>query len=159
MAKVFMTCGKVCSGKSTYAKQLCARHHAMLLSVDEVMLSLFGQHAGDRHDEYVARTEQYLYAKSAELTAIGVNVVLDWGFWLREEREYARAYYGQRGIECELHYIDISDETWRQRLEQRNRAVLAGETQAYYIDDAIAAKFAAIFEPPERDEAEVWGEA
>jgi len=48
MAKVIMTCGKICSGKSTYAKQICIENHAVILSVDEIMLSIFGQHSGEK---------------------------------------------------------------------------------------------------------------
>lgn len=51
MAKVFLICGKICSGKSTYAEQLRVKNKtAILLSVDEIMLSIFGQYIGERHD-------------------------------------------------------------------------------------------------------------
>ena len=53
--KVIMTCGKPCSGKTTYAKAYCERHNAVLLSADELMLSLFGNDAGEKHDEYVEK--------------------------------------------------------------------------------------------------------
>ena len=85
MAKVFLICGKICSGKSTYSEKLRKEHKAVLLSIDEITLSLFGQHCGDKHDDYVERTEKYLFEKSLEILEIGVNVVLDWGFWTKEE--------------------------------------------------------------------------
>ena len=77
MAKVILICGKICSGKTTYANKLKAESGAVLLSVDEVMLTLFGQHCGDRHDEYAAKTKEYLYAKSLELLGMGIDVILD----------------------------------------------------------------------------------
>ncbi len=52
MAKVFLICGKICCGKSTYAKRLQAENNAVLLSVDEIMLAVFGLYAGEKHDEY-----------------------------------------------------------------------------------------------------------
>ena len=55
MAKVIMTCGKICCGKSTYAETVCREKQAVLLSVDELMLTLFGQDAGDAHDTLTAR--------------------------------------------------------------------------------------------------------
>lgn len=158
MAKVFLICGKICSGKSTYAEQLRVQHRAVLLSVDEITLALFGQHCGEKHDDYVERTQNHLFDKSLELIEVGINVVLDWGFWMKEERDHARAFYNSRNIECELHYIDISDETWQARLEKRNRAVLADETSAYYVDDHLAAKFAGLFEKPSKEEIDVWVE-
>lgn len=100
----------------------------------------------------------YLFDKSLELIEAGINVVLDWGFWMKEERDYAREFYNGRNIECEFHYIDISDETWKARLMKRNSAILAKETSAYYVDDNLAAKFGALFEKPSRDEIDVWVE-
>ena len=155
MAKVFLICGKICCGKTTYANKICAENNAVLLSVDEITLALFGQHCGDKHDEYVERTEKYLLNKSLELIQNDINVVLDWGFWTKEERKTVKEFYKSRGIECELHYIEISDETWKYRLNKRNVAVLANETSAYYVDDNLAAKFASIFEIPDKDEISV----
>ena len=154
MSKVFLICGRICCGKTTYAQKLCKENNAILLSVDEITLALFGQHCGDKHDEYVERTEKYLLNKSLELIGNGINVVLDWGFWTKAERESVKDFYKSRNIEYELHYIDISDNTWKARLNKRNNAVLANETSAYYVDDNLALKFASIFEVPSQDEAD-----
>lgn len=131
------------------------QNNAVLLSTDEITLALFGQHCGNNHDEYVERTQNYLFNKSLELIEVGINVILDWGFWMKEERDYAREFYNNRNIECEFHYIDISDETWKIRLKKRNNEILAKETSAYYIDDNLAEKFASIFEVPNEDEIDV----
>ncbi len=155
MAKVILICGKICCGKTTYAQKLCAENNAVLLSVDEITLALFGQHCGDKHDEYVERTQNYLFNKSLELLEVGINVILDWGFWMKEERDYAREFYNSRNIECEFHYIDISNETWQTRLHKRNNEVLAEKISAYYVGDNLAEKFASIFEVPNTDEIDV----
>ena len=84
MAKVILICGKICSGKSTYGESLRLRENAALLSIDEIMLSLFGQHCGDKHDEYSEKAQTYLFHKSLELIEVGVDVILDWGFGLRK---------------------------------------------------------------------------
>ena len=154
--KVILICGKICSGKSTYAKERCRQNHTVLLSVDEITLALFGQYCGDMHDTYVERTQNYLFDKSLELIESGIDVVLDWGFWMKEERDYAKAFYKTRNIAYEFHYIDISDETWKVRLKNRNSAVLAKETSAYFVDDNLASKFGALFEIPGKDEIDVW---
>lgn len=90
-----------------------------------------------------------------ELVEVGINVILDWGFWMKEERDYAREFYNSRNIPCEFHYIDISDETWKARLKKRNSEVLARETSAYYVDDNLAEKFGSIFEVPNTYEIDV----
>lgn len=155
MAKVILICGKICSGKSTYAEQLRVHHNAVVLSTDEITFALFGQHCGDNHDDYVERTQNYLFNKSLELIEVGINVILDWGFWMKEERDYAREFYNSRNIACEFHYIDISDETWKERLKKRNSEVLSETTSAYYADDNLAEKFASIFEVPNKAEIDV----
>ena len=86
MSKVYLICGKICSGKSTYAQALLRESGAVILSVDELMLALFGQHAGEKHDDYAARIKAWYRQKSLELLASGLDVILDWGFWTRKER-------------------------------------------------------------------------
>ena len=144
-AKVILICGKICSGKSFYAERLRKEHGAVMLSVDEITLSLFGQHIGEKHDEICERTQKYLFEKSLEIVEAGTEVILDWGFWQREDREYAREFYRSRGVPCEFHYVDISDEVWKKNLSERNAAVSAGKTAAYFVDDDLAAKFERMF--------------
>ena len=156
MPKVIMTCARICSGKTTYANRLRKELGAVVLSVDEITLALFGQDAGEMHDTYVERAEKYLYEKSLDILEIGVDVILDWGFWQKSERQHAREFYASHGIKCEFHYIDLTDDEWNKRLHKRNAAVLAGETSAYYVDEGLAAKFGGMFEKPARDEIEVW---
>lgn len=156
MAKVIMICGKICCGKSTYAEEIRLENNAVVLSVDEIMLAVFGQHAGDKHDEYANNTQKYLFSKSVEFVEAGINVILDWGFWRKADRKFAREFYEARNIECGFHYIDISDEVWKQRLDKRNSSVLAGETSVYFVDDNLAQKFGVIFEMPSKEEIDVW---
>ena len=47
MAEVILICGKICSGKSTWAKALCRESGALCLSVDELMLALLPERLGD----------------------------------------------------------------------------------------------------------------
>ena len=144
MATVYLICGKLCCGKSTYAKKLKRNHKAVVLSVDEIMLAVFGLYAGEKHDEYAANVRTYLFEKSLELIQTGVSVILDWGFWTKAARYEAKAFYRSRNIE------------WQARINQRNRSIMAGETTAYIVDSALAAKFEAKFEPPAKEEVDVW---
>ncbi|MBQ9808153.1 MAG: ATP-binding protein [Ruminococcus sp.] len=152
MAKVIMTCGKICSGKSTYAAKLCSELNAVILSVDELTLALFRNETGEMHDVYVERAEKYFFEKSVQIVRAGMNVILDWGLWTKAERKYAKEFYDSQNIECELHYLRISDELWKKRISERNSLVKAGKVSAYYVDEGLAMKFASIFEEPEDHE-------
>ena len=74
MPKVILICGKICVGKSTYAEKFRAEGNAVLLSVDEIMLAVFGQYAGERHDEYVRNVQQYIFDKSLEILQAGAMI-------------------------------------------------------------------------------------
>lgn len=156
MAKAILICGKLCSGKTTYAKELCGKLGAVLLSVDEVMLALFGQHCGEKHDEYAEGTQRYLFEKSIEILQNGVDIVLDWGFWTKDTRRSARDFYLSRNIPCELHYLDISENMWHSRIDNRNREVSCGVVQAYFVDEPLLKKLESRFEAPCKDEIDVW---
>lgn len=156
MNKVILLCGKICSGKSTYAKKLIHKEKAVLLSCDELMLALFDPLLGDKHDVISERTQQYLYQKSLDIIAAGANVLLDWGYWQKSRRDAARAFYAEKGIATEFHYIDISDENWQKNVAERNAAVLNGKSDAYFIDQGLAEKFERLFEAPSREEMDVW---
>lgn len=48
MPKVHLMCGKICSGKTTFAQKLRKEIKGVVLSVDEITLSLLGQDAGEK---------------------------------------------------------------------------------------------------------------
>ena len=155
MAKVIMLCGRLCSGKSTFAARLRDELGAAVLSVDELMIALLGRETGEMHDEYVRRAKGYLYGKAVDIARAGACVVLDQGFWSRSERDEARAYFAANGVECELRYLRISDEEWSRRIDKRNAEVAAGRSDAYFVDDGLRAKFISLFEEPADGEADV----
>ena len=121
VAKVIMTCGKICCGKSTYARKLKEKLNAVILSVDELMLSLFPDGIGEMHDTYALRTEQYLLALSLQILKTGADVILDWGLWTREQRIRIKNFYSDRRIEYEIHYLRISREEWEQRHKAKRK--------------------------------------
>lgn len=155
MATVKLICGRLCSGKTTYCNKLISEHGGVLLSCDEITLALFDGELGERHDDMVERIKRYLLQKAEELIGNGVDVLLDWGFWRISDREAAREFFSARGIAFELHYLDIPDKLWRERIEKRNYAVERGEASAYYVDEGLMQKFRDMFEPPLPSEIDV----
>ena len=155
MANVVFVCGKICCGKTTYSQTICEENDAVLLSVDEITLAVFDGDLGEKHDEYVKRIKTYLLKKAVEIVRSGTAVVLDWGFWTKAEREFAKAIFRDNGIETEMHYLDISEEQWQRNIKKRNAEVLAENTSAYYVDDGLIHKFNSAFMMPEKDEIDV----
>ncbi|MCR5708748.1 MAG: ATP-binding protein [Ruminococcus sp.] len=155
MSNVIMLCGRLCSGKSTYSAMLRDELGAVVLSVDELMIAILGRETGDMHDEYVRRAKQYILRKTAETARAGAVVVLDQGFWSRAERRDARDFFAARDVDCELRYCKITDEEWERRIAKRNAEVAEGRSDAYFVDDGLKAKFLAMFEEPDEDEADI----
>ena len=152
MARVIMTCGKLCSGKSTYARKLQKERNAVLLSIDELMLALFPEGAGEDHDIYVQRTKQYLLCLSLQILQAGRDVILDWGLWTKAQRGRLRAFYAEYGIESEIHYLHVSDEEWQRRIRKRNSEK---DPSDYYVDEGLLKKFENLFEEPEQQETDL----
>ena len=58
---------------------------------------------------------------------LGTNVILDFGFWAREEREDYRSRAKQLGAGSEVHFLDVSEDELLRRLEERNSRPSKGE--------------------------------
>ena len=159
MAKVIMTCGKICCGKSTYARKLQENRNAVVLSIDDITLALFPEGAGEMHDTYVLRAEQYLLSLSLQILENGVDVILDWGLWTRAQRERLRAFYTGHGVENEIHYLRLSPEEWERRIRKRNAEQNKEEPQSYYVDEGLLRKVDSLFEEPSDTETDLLIEA
>ena len=155
MPKLILICGKICAGKTTYAKRLMDGIQAIRLSGDEIMLALFPEPLGDRYEIVLDGVLDYLYNKAAEIISSGINVIMDCGFWQRHYRDEANAFFRERAITPEWHYVSVSDETWRKNIELRNGNILSGGTGDYYVDENLLAKFLNKDDEPLPDEIDV----
>lgn len=60
MAKIFLLCGKICSGKTYYARQLKGKYSAVILSTDEVTFDLIENEQGEYYNVFAERVNLYL---------------------------------------------------------------------------------------------------
>lgn len=156
MSDVILICGMICSGKSHYARKLAKERNAVILSCDEISADIFHHAEGERFDDIAADIKRYLHKIAARIAGTGGNVILDWGFWTRAERREVSEYYAACGITCEWHYIDIPEPEWRCNIGLRNKAVAAGETSDFFVDDGLMAKLLSLFETPKHEEMDHW---
>ena len=154
MAEVIMTCGRLCCGKTTYARKLQEQRNAVILSIDEVMLTLFPEGAGEAHDRLAQKTEKYLLSLSLQILQAGTDVILDWGLWTRAQRGRLRDFYNSRGIVNKIHYLRTGEEEWQRRIRKRN-AVRQEEPSAYFVDEGLLQKTNALFEEPSAEEVDL----
>lgn len=154
---VYMICGKICSGKTYYAKRLQTLHPAVILSTDEATYDLIENAQGELYNRFARKVNRYLMKKAAEISRAGADVILDWGFWTTADREEISAYFSDRGIPFEWHYLDISEDLWLRNIQQRNERILAGNGGSdFYVDEGLKTKLLSMFQIPAREEMDVW---
>ena len=156
MSKIIAICGKICCGKSYYAKQIKEKENAVVLSTDEATYDLIDNEQGELYDVFAERVNKYLMKKAVEIVKAGCNVILDWGFWTRAERQETTKYFNQFGIDVEWHYVDIEQSRWKQLIEERNNKIKNGNGGSnFYVDEGLMEKLLSKFEEPTRDEINV----
>lgn len=157
MAKVILICGKICSGKSWYARQLRQQHNAVILSTDEATYDLIFNEQGEFYNVFAQRVNGYLRKKAVEIVHAGANVILDWGFWTKMDRKNISDYFCRHGVEYVWHYVDVDDDLWQCNIARRNQAVLSGEGGSdFYVDEGLLNKLLSLFEIPEKGEIDIW---
>jgi len=81
-----------------------------------------------------------------------VDVILDYSFWLRSERDKYRSRAFAAGAMHTLYYIDCSPELIKRHLEERNAIQPPG---TIVITDEMLAEWVPGFEEPGDDEEKV----
>ena len=147
-----LICGLPGSGKTTLAKRLALEVAAVRLCPDEWKHDL----GIDYYDEdRRVRLEQRLWRLGQELLGLGQSVILENGFWAREERDELRLGARSLGVPVELHYLEAPiDELWR-RLEIRDELAVPGTVPIKRED---LEKWALQFEAPDAAEQALFDE-
>lgn len=143
MAKVIALCGKICAGKSTLARKLRDELPAVVLNSDELTLSIPFE-----HDIVYPIVKDYMMRKAVEIVRAGANVVIDFGFWSRADRDHAKTFFSGAGMELEWRYVSVTDEEWNRNIAARNEKVRSGEETSYFVDEGLAEKCLRLFEEP-----------
>jgi predicted kinase len=152
MATLHLMVGLPCSGKTTLARKLEHEKSALRLTPDEWQIPLFGQDAEEpEHDTRHSIIESMLWNIAGRALELGTNVILDFGFWAREEREEYRSRAKQLGASSEIHYLDVSEEELLRRLEERN---LRASQESFRISKEAMKPWIAFFQKPTPDELE-----
>ena len=157
MPKVIALCGKICSGKTFYANKIKEEKNAVILSTDEVTFYLMDNEQGERYDDFAKRVNEYLMKKAIDIVRAGANVILDWGFWSKEERINLTNYYKKYNIPVEWHYVDVTQEKWQDLIKKRNELIVSGqEKYSFYFDDGLKKKLLDSFNEPSKEEMDIW---
>jgi predicted kinase len=149
-ATLHLICGLPCSGKTTLARRIEHERRALRLTPDEWIARLFGPGiSGEALDAARDPTESALWDLAERVLSLGVDVILDFGFWSRRERDDFRFRAAKLGARTELHYLDVPEDILLCRLAERNSQLPPG---TFRIEDEDLRRWCRSFEPPSDDE-------
>jgi predicted kinase len=116
--RLIILCGLPGSGKTTLAKALEARLHAVRFCPDDWMEAL----SLDIYDEKQReRIEALQWKLGQELLARRLVIIIEWGTWGRSERDSLRLEARSLGAAVELHYLTASIDVLFERIRCRGR--------------------------------------
>jgi predicted kinase len=150
VATLFLIVGLPGAGKTERAKSLAAEHSALRLTPDAWMIPLFGdpQPAGKRDV-----LEGRLIWLALEALRLGTSVVLDFGFWGRDERSSLRWLARSVGASSQVIYLPVDRATQIERIEHRG---MRTPHETFVMTEADVDRWRSQFDAP--DVAELGGE-
>ena len=113
---LFLTVGLPGTGKTSAARRIEVEHRALRLTKDDWVKALYG-------DENPPAAQDVIEGRLVEIglraLELGVNVVIDYGLWGRDERSALRQAAADRGAAVEMLFFELHPAEQRSRLDQR----------------------------------------
>jgi predicted kinase len=147
---VYVLCGFIGAGKTTFAKELEQKTGAVRITKDEWLIRLIGNDPTiDGYEDYDSKVIGLTRDFAFYLAEKGVDVILDEGFWFKEQRAELRKRIGAIGAEAVLYYLDTPIETIRERVAGRNLEV---RDDSFEISREMLDNYLQYWQPPDEDE-------
>ncbi len=150
-AKLYLMCGKMAAGKSTFARELARTTGAVLLVQDDCLGALYPGEIREISDfvKCSARLRDALSPLICDLLSRGISVVLDFPGNTKTQRQWFRTLFEGAGVHHELHFMDAPDDLCKRQLRQRSQHLPVGSP---WTTDAEFDAITAYFQPPTEDE-------
>ena len=147
---IYMLCGCIGCGKTTYARKLASERKAFILSNDQFTVGIFGNDPGrEILDRYIKPIETLQLKLCDQLLSLGISAVFDNGFWTRQSRDKLRDYGQQHNVPVYMIYLTAPESIMRERASARTQQMNA---ETFFINGEIWDELRPIFEPPMIDE-------
>ena len=127
MATLYLMVGLPGAGKTTRARELALDVGALRFTPDEWIEPLYGPLEGEALDAVRYPVEGVCWKVASDALRLGINAILDFGFWAKEEREDYRARALALGAETKIVYMPATKEQLYERISRRNEGLTAGE--------------------------------
>ncbi|MBI2621537.1 MAG: AAA family ATPase [Candidatus Levybacteria bacterium] len=145
---VIMVCGLPGAGKTTFAKKLEKERKAVRFCPDEWIIPLL-KDPTDMDEAKRIRTplEKLMFEQAIILANLGVNVILENGFWTKVDRDHHKVQLKKAGLRIELFFLDAPLNVLWERVKKRNK-----KDYPFKVSLAYLKKWHKIFGPPTEEE-------
>lgn len=147
---VYLLCGFIGAGKTTFAKKLEARTGAVRITKDEWLIQMVGNDptiAG--YEAFDSRMCGLSRDVAFQLAAKGIDVILDEGFWEKDQRDEMRRRTAEAGARAVMYYLDTPIDTIRERVARRNTTPAK---DSFAISAELLDFYLQYWQPPDEDE-------
>ena len=139
---LFLTVGLPGTGKTTDARRIEVEKKALRLTKDEWLKALYGLANPPSASDVIDGRLAEIRLRALEL---GINVVIDYGLWGRDERSALRQAAADLGAAAEMRYFELTPAEQRRRLDRRQAEQ---PHTTWHMSDEELAEWAAIFSVP-----------
>jgi predicted kinase len=147
---VYVICGFIGAGKTTFAKKLEQKTGAVRITKDEWLIRLIGNDPTiDGFAEYDEEICELSRDVAFQLVEKGIDVIIDEGFWAREQRDDLKLRIDASGAKMVLYYLDTPIESIRERVEGRNAHPAK---DSFKISREMLDSYLEYWQPPGEDE-------
>jgi len=149
-AIVYVLCGFIGAGKTTFAKKLEERTGAVRITKDEWLIRMVGNDPTiDGYEDYNRRMWELSRDVAFQLAAKGIDVIIDEGFWAKEHRDLMRRRAEDVGAQPVVVFLDTPIETIRERVARRT---LDPGKESFKISSDLLDGYLKYWQPPGDDE-------
>jgi predicted kinase len=147
---VYLICGFIGAGKTTFAKKLEEKTGAVRVTKDEWSIRFIGN---DPTIDGYAEWDRKIIGLSRDvafyLAEKRIDVIMDEGFWEKETRDEMRRRADAIGAKVVMYYLETPIETIRERVVGRNNN-LTGDS--FKISREMLDNYLKQWQPPSEDE-------
>ena len=150
---IYLIVGLPGAGKTTRAKELENSESAIRLTPDDWQMAIFRGddstqwRSKDRADQR-DRIEGKLVEVGMRAAQLGINVVFDFGLWVKDERSALRWIAGTLGVRAQVVYLPIYYGEQRRRITSRYET----EPGQFHMRDVELKQWHLQFQVPDHDE-------
>lgn len=142
--------GFIGSGKTTFAKKLEKETGTVRFTKDEWMVRLFGNTPPkEKFEEYDNKMTSLARDMALKCLEAGTSVIIDEGFWEKEQRNEIREKVKKVGAIPKLYYLKVPYEIMRERTLRRTDNP---PIDSFTIDEESFNNYWKFFQPPDKDE-------